>query len=160
MIVIAAPLGTETRPGMWARNIVVYGALSFAAVSAGLMAGCGPAERVSRNIGTGETFPISGMEGRWAGRVTPADNSCGPTTTGSMSIGSGAFGFDPFQSTTIIQGQISGRELHGSLSRLGANRTMLSIRFDGIAESGTGKDRISGTLVSGPCRWSVTLDRR
>jgi hypothetical protein len=145
---------------MWVTKRLLCSAPLFAVVSAGLMVGCAPAERVSHNIGTGETIAISGTEGRWAGPVTPLDKACGPTTTGLMSIGSGVFGFDPFQSTTVIRGGISGQKLHGSLVRPGANKTNLSINFDGVAESDLGKDTITGILVSGPCRWSVTLNRR
>ena len=76
-----------------------------------------------------------------------------------MSIGSKGFGFDPFQSTTVIRGEVGkdGR-LNGSLTRQGADRQDLSVSFEGSA-SAAGAETIDGTLASGRCRWKVTLHR-
>jgi hypothetical protein len=78
-----------------------------------------------------------------------------------MSIGGRGFGFDPFQSTTVIPGSVDkdGR-LTGNLTRQGGDRQNLSVSFEG-AVSGVGSEAaaIDGTLVSGRCRWKVTLHR-
>jgi hypothetical protein len=124
------------------------------------LAGCGLPGRVSRNLGTGETLPIYGIEGRWAGPVTPADPSCGQRTTGLMSIGGRSFGFDPFQSTTVIQGTNDEGILRGTLTRAGGNKQTLSISFEGQAgKDDEGKVTITGTLSSSHCRWHVALKR-
>ena len=124
------------------------------------VASCALPARVSRNIGTGETLPLYGIEGRWAGPVTPDDPSCGRTTTGLMSVGSDTFGFDPFQSTAVIQGTVQKRKLAGTLTRSGGNKQTLSLRFEGEATTDSeGKPAITGALVSGRCRWHVVLIR-
>jgi hypothetical protein len=114
---------------------------------------------VGERLQSGHVMAWHGLQGRWVGPVVPADGSCGPTTQGLMSIGEKGFAFDPFQSTTVIQGEVvkDGR-LTGTLSRQGGDRQNLSVRFEGSA-NGTGKQTIDGTLVSGRCRWSVTLQR-
>jgi hypothetical protein len=78
-----------------------------------------------------------------------------------MSIGEKGFGFDPFQSTTVIQGVVTNNShLSGTLTRQGGERQGLSITFDGAANQVDSKaDTISGTLVSGRCQWTVTLRR-
>ena len=130
------------------------------AVGALVLASCGLPGRVSRNIGTGETLPVFGLEGRWAGPVGPAAPACGQETKGLMSVGSGAFAFDPFQSTTVIKGKVEGGALTGTLVRRGPNDQTLSITFEGKAgKTGDGQDAITGTLSSGRCRWSVALTR-
>jgi hypothetical protein len=108
---------------------------------------------------SGRVLAWHGLQGRWVGPVVPADKSCGPATQGLMSIGSKGFGFDPFRSTTVIQGEVGkdGR-LIGSLNRQGADRQDLSVSFEGSA-SAAGAETIDGTLVSGRCRWTVTLRR-
>jgi hypothetical protein len=85
------------------------------------------------------------------------DPACGSATQGLMSIGDKGFGFDPFQSTTVIQGEVGkdGR-LNGSLARLGSDHQNLLITFEGAA---SGSETISGTLQSGRCHWSVTMHR-
>jgi len=74
-----------------------------------------------------------------------------------MTIGDKGFGFDPFQSTTVIQGDV-GKDwrLSGSLARLGSDHQNLSITFDGAASV---SETINGTLQSGRCHWSVALHR-
>jgi hypothetical protein len=154
-------LQTETLPGQLGKvNFPVNRYFSLLMVGPMFVAGCGLPSRLSRNLGTGETLAIYGAEGRWAGPVTPSDTSCGQTTTGLMSVGSGAFGFDPFQSTTVIQGTVANGTLRGTLTRTGANKHALSISFEGQAgEDAQGKDQITGTLLSGRCRWNVALKR-
>jgi len=83
--------------------------------------------------------------------------NCGSTTPGLLTIGEKGFGFDPFQSTTVLYGSVSadGR-LKGALTRPGGDRQNLTISFEGIA---SGEDAIGGTLQSGRCRWTVNLHR-
>ncbi len=106
---------------------------------------------------SGRVLPLQGLEGRWVGQVVPTESGCGPATQGLMSIGGTGFGLDPFQSTTIIRGEVGddGR-LVGRLVRHGPDHHDLSIAFEGSA---TGSAAISGTLQSGRCRWTVTLRR-
>jgi hypothetical protein len=74
-----------------------------------------------------------------------------------MSIGEKTFGFDPFQSTSVIDGNISpDGHLNGRLDRQSGNHQDLSITFMGNAAA---KGTIDGTLQSGRCRWTVTLHR-
>ncbi|MBV8524297.1 MAG: hypothetical protein JOY71_19580 [Acetobacteraceae bacterium] len=101
-----------------------------------------------------------GIEGRWAGPVTPLDPTCGQATTGLMSVGGGKFGFDPFQSTTVIYGTVSNRKLQGGLARTGANKEALSINFEAKAsKEPDGKAVVKGRLSSGRCQWDVALER-
>jgi hypothetical protein len=74
-----------------------------------------------------------------------------------MSIGEKGFGFDPFQSTTVIQGEV-GKDAHlrGNLARPGGDHQNLAIGFEGTASEA---NTISGTLQSGRCHWTVTLHR-
>ena len=97
------------------------------------------------------------MQGRWVGSVAPTDPNCGPATHGILSMGAHDFGFDPFESTTIIHGQITnGSHLSGTLVREGGGHQSMSISFNATA---TGSDAIEGTLQSGHCHWTVTLHR-
>jgi hypothetical protein len=118
-------------------------------------AGCGgdPGERLQ----SGRVLALSGLQGRWVGPVLPTGSACGSPAQGLMTIGDNGFGFDPFQSTTVIQGDVwkDGR-LSGSLARQGSDHRNLSITFEGAA---SGSETISGTLQSGRCHWSVTLHR-
>lgn len=124
------------------------------------LAGCGVPGRVSRHLGAGETLAVYGLEGRWAGPVTPADPSCGKPTSGIMRIGSNGFGFDPFGSTTAITGTVENGVLSGTLTRPGGNRQTLTISFTGRArETAEGEDVIEGDLASGRCKWTVVLRR-
>ena len=114
---------------------------------------------VGERLQSGRVLALHGLQGRWVGPVVPADGSCGPTTQGLMSIGAKGLGFDPFQSTTVIQGVVDkDGHLIGNLTRQGADRHDLSVSFEGSA-SMTGAEAIDGTLVSGRCRWKVTLRR-
>jgi len=119
------------------------------------LAGCGadPGERLQ----SGRVLALSGLQGRWVGPVLPTDPNCGSPAQGLMTIGDKGFGFDPFQSTTVIQGDVGkdGR-LSGSLARLGSDHQNLSITFDGAASI---SETINGTLHSGRCHWSVALHR-
>ncbi len=112
---------------------------------------------LSEHLQSGQVLALNGLQGRWVGPVAPTTPSCGPTTQGLMSIGKNGFGFDPFQSTAIIKGDISeGGHLSGRLVRQGGDRQDVSIQFDGAA---SGSDAINGTLQSGRCRWAVSLHR-
>jgi hypothetical protein len=55
---------------------------------------------------SGQVLDWHGLQGRWAGPVVPTDPTCGSTTQGLMTIGVKNFGFDPFQGTTVIQGEV------------------------------------------------------
>lgn len=114
---------------------------------------------VSERLQSGRVLALHGLQGRWVGPVVPADRFCGPATQGSMSIGAKGFGFDPFQSTTIIQGVVEkDGHLIGTLTRQSADHHDLSVSFEGSA-SAAGAETIDGTLTSGRCRWKVTLRR-
>jgi hypothetical protein len=77
-----------------------------------------------------------------------------------MSVGDGKFGFDPFQSTTVIYGTVSNRKLQGALTRTGGNKQLLSINLEAEAtEEPGGKAVIKGRLSSGRCQWDVALER-
>ena len=117
----------------------------------------GCATDLGEPLQSGQVLALVGLQGRWTGSVVPAEPSCGRTTQALMSIGKHGFGLDPFQSTTIIHGEVDedGR-LVGSLSRQGAEHESLSIAFEGRA---AGSGAIGGTLRSGRCLWNVTLHR-
>ena len=124
-----------------------------------LIAGCGG--DVGERLQSGRVLALHGLQGRWAGSVVPQDKSCGPVAQGLMSIGEKGFAFDPFQSTTVIQGVVGkdGR-LTGDLARLGPDRQNLSVSFEGSASvDGSDTEAIEGALVSGRCHWKVTLHR-
>ena len=121
----------------------------------GLIAGCG--DDIADRLQSGKVLAWDGLLGRWAGPVTPTDPSCGSTTEGLLSIGTDGFGFDPFQSTTVIAGKVANDgHLAGTFVRTVASHQPLSISFDAAPAD---DDTIRGTLVSGRCHWSVTLHR-
>jgi hypothetical protein len=120
-----------------------------------LYAGC--ATDLGEHLQSGQVLPLHGLQGRWVGSVTPSESACGKATKGSLSIGPKGFGFDPFQSTLTIQGEVSedGR-LHGSTTRRGADHQELVLIFDGTA---TTPGVLDGALESGRCHWAVSLHR-
>jgi hypothetical protein len=124
-----------------------------------LLAGC--AGDLGESLQSGQVLPWHGLQGRWIGSVVPTDASCGRTTQGLMSIGEKGFGFDPFESTTVLQGVVANDgHMTGTLVRQGTERQSLSISFNGSANHGDSKtDSIGGILVSGRCQWTVTLHR-
>jgi hypothetical protein len=106
---------------------------------------------------SGQVLDWHGLQGRWAGPVVPTDPTCGSTTQGLMTIGVKNFGFDPFQGTTVIQGEVDkDRILKGTFARQGGEHQNLSITFEG---SSSDSATINGTLQSGRCHWMVTLHR-
>src|SRR5271165_1149907 len=112
---------------------------------------------LGERLQSGQVLAWHGLQGRWVGPVVPTERACGPTTQGLMSIGERGFGLDPFQSTTVIRGELGNDgHLSGGLVRQGAGHQDLSITFEGMA---AGSDAISGTLQSGRCFWTVTLHR-
>lgn len=120
-----------------------------------LLAGCH--EDLGERLQSGQVLPWHGLQGRWVGSVIPADPACGAATQGLMTIGGKTFGFDPFQSTTVIDGDVDeDGHLSGSLTRQGGEHQNLVISFQGLASA---TDTISGTLLSGRCHWSVSLHR-
>jgi hypothetical protein len=128
-----------------------FGGLSLLA----LLIGC--EGDLGERLQSGRVLALNGLQGRWTGAVVPNDPACGSATQGLMSIGKNGFGFDPFESTTVIQGEV-GKDghLHGTLVRQGPEHQNLSISFDGMASE---SETISGTLQSGRCHWTVTLHR-
>ncbi len=130
-----------------------------AALLIALIAGC--EGDMGERLQSGRVLAWHGLQGRWVGPVVPTDKSCGATTQGLMSIGEKGFGFDPFQSTTVIQGAVGedGR-LTGNLTRQGGDRQNLSVSLRGSASgAGSEAEAIDGSLVSGRCHWKVTLHR-
>jgi hypothetical protein len=122
---------------------------------AALMGGCN--EDLGEPLQSGRVLAWQGLQGRWVGPVVPIDDTCGVATHGIMSVGENGFGFDPFQSTTVIRGLlVPDGHLSGRLVRQGTDRQDLTISFDAEA---AGVDVINGTLQSGRCRWTVTLHR-
>ena len=124
-----------------------------------LCSGCSgdPGERLQ----SGRVLPWMGLQGRWAGTITPTLPACGPLTTGLMSIGPKTFAFDPFQSTTVIQGDIDpAGHLRGALGRAGPGHDEIGIEFIGSGQRAVdGVETINGTLSSGRCEWTVSLHR-
>jgi hypothetical protein len=137
----------------------IFSQSACTALMLALIAGCGG--DVGERLQSGRVLALHGLQGRWAGPVVPQDKSCGPVAQGLMSIGEKGFAFDPFQSTTVIQGVVGkdGR-LTGDLARLGPDRQNLSVSFEGSASvDGSDTEAIEGALVSGRCHWKVTLHR-
>ena len=120
------------------------------------------ARGTSDRIGNGQTFAIWGLEGRWAGPVTPTAANCGDPRTGLMTIGDNGFGFDPFEGTTVITGTVSkDGTLSGTLTRTigggsGAGPIDLSLPE-------TGGKRQAGQAAAashGPRTLSISLDAK
>ncbi len=110
---------------------------------------------------SGNVMGLFGLEGRWAGPVTPKSEDCGQIAKGQMSVERKTFAFDPFQGTTVIDGTVSGNGvLQGSLSRPAGGQQEVSISFSGaVAQHGDGTETIDGLLKSGHCTWAVSLKR-
>ena len=112
---------------------------------------------LGERLQSGQVLALQGLQGRWVGPVVPADPNCGSSTQGLMSIGENGFGFDPFQSTTVIRGEVTkDGHLSGKLIRQGGDHQNLSITFEGVASR---SEAINGTLLSSRCRWTVALHR-
>jgi hypothetical protein len=120
-----------------------------------LITGC--REDLGGRLQSGQVLAWQGVQGRWVGPVVPTEHACGATTQGLMSIGDKGFALDPFQSTTVVRGEVrNGGHLNGKLIREGPDHQDLSISFEAVA---AGNDAITGTLQSGRCHWMVTLHR-
>lgn len=129
------------------------------ALTAVCLSGCGHKD-LSEPLQSGRVMAISGVQGRWSGPVEPQGTACGATGHGLMSIGGKTFAFDPFQSTTVINGTIDDSgHLTGRLQRVGGDHQDLSIAFDGSVATTADSETITGTIKSGRCTWSVTLQR-
>jgi hypothetical protein len=121
-----------------------------------IVLGCGH-KNLADPLQSGEVFAWNGLQGRWVGPVVPDDPSCGQGTEGLLSIGESGFGFDPFQSTTVIEGKITDDgHLIGNLVRESPDHKSLLISFNAVR---SGSDAIKGQLQSGRCHWDVTLHR-
>jgi hypothetical protein len=110
---------------------------------------------------SGNVMGLFGVEGRWAGPVTPKTDNCGRSTKGQMSVERKTFAFDPFQGTTVINGSVSNDgTLKGTLSRPGSGQQVVSISFSGaVTQRDGGGETIDGQLTSGSCTWAVNLKR-
>ncbi len=120
-----------------------------------LLAGCHG--DLGERLQSGQVLAWHGVQGRWVGPVEATNPACGSLTQGLLTIGEKAFAFDPFQSTTVIRGEV-GKDghLNGSMIRQGGEHQNLTISFEGSAsESGT----LGGTIQSGRCQWKVALHR-
>jgi hypothetical protein len=125
-------------------------------VPALIVLGCGHKD-LAEPLQSGKVLAWSGLQGRWVGPVVPSEPSCGRETQGLLSIGESDFGFDPFQSTTVIDGKVSeDGTLTGSLVRESPDHKPLSISFQAAT---SGSDAIKGQLQSGRCHWTVMLHR-
>jgi len=138
-----------------ANGIAVIAEYTTTLLISALVAGCHG--DLGERLQSGQVLAWHGLQGRWVGSVMPTDAACGLPTQGLMTIGEKGFGFDPFESTTVIQGEVSkDGHLNGGLAREGSEHQSLTITFDGLAtDSGT----LNGTLRSGRCHWTVTLLR-
>ncbi len=153
--------GGSVRPIGWRGSIARIG-ITCLVVSVGLLAGCGGGgfgQQASDAIGSGSVLPFYGLEGLWSGPVLPRDSGCGQPRHGLMRVGSGVFAFDPFGSTTVINGTVKADTFEGTLSRLGAEHRELSINFRGRARADADSEIVEGTLTSGRCSWVVKLTR-
>jgi hypothetical protein len=120
-----------------------------------LLNGCGG--DLGEPLQSGRVIAWQGWQGRWVGSVIATDPTCGSETRGLMTIGDKGFGFDPFASTAVIQGQVTpDGKLTGTLARQGPDHQNLSLAFEGVA---SGSESITGVLRSGRCHWTVTLRR-
>jgi len=118
-------------------------------------------EDLGEKLQSGRVLALDGLQGRWAGDVVPMQPSCGAPSHGLMSVGSKTFGFDPFEGTEVIQGDVTadGR-LKGTLQRQGGDHQNLSLSFEADSSGSTSAaPTISGKLDSGRCQWTVTLHR-
>jgi hypothetical protein len=141
-IILGQPRGLPC-PAVWALLLLA------------LITGC--KEDLGERLQSGQVLAWQGLQGRWVGPVVPTEHACGATTRGLMSIEDKRFALDPFQSTTVVRGELSaGGHLIGKLVRQGPDHQDLSISFEAMA---AGNDAISGTLQSGRCHWMVTLHR-
>ena len=113
---------------------------ALAVVTLTLLAGCG--RDLGEPLQSGQVLPWQGLQGRWVGSVVPTGPSCGRTTQGLMSIGPKGFAFDPFQSTTVVQGAVDkDGHLSATVARLGGEKQNLTIEFNGAAnQSGSNAD--------------------
>ncbi len=125
-----------------------------------LLAGCAGGDPAAI-LQSGRVVGIGGLEGRWAGPVSPEGAGCGSATTGLMNIGQGSFGFAPFQNTVAIRGKVGPDDtLEGTLERVGGDKQTLTITLRArVVHKADEADRIEGDLVSGRCRWAVKLMR-
>lgn len=129
-------------------------------VAAGILLpgiGCGTSDP-ALILQSGRVFGLIGLEGRWVGKVSPTGPNCGASSTGLMSASRDKFAFDPFQSTTIIHGDVVKGRLTGRLERIGGDHRVSAIELDAQATTGSdGNQSIQGELKSGSCQWHIEL---
>jgi hypothetical protein len=77
-----------------------------------------------------------------------------------MSIGSGNFAFDPFQSTSVLHGKVGpAGDLVGEAVHPVAGSKSITMEFLGHLQQANGTEKVVGILTSGRCHWSVALVR-
>jgi hypothetical protein len=138
------------------RNLFFSAGAGFACAL--LMTAC--AGDLGEGFQSGRVLALGGAAGRWVGPVIPVESGCGLQMTGLMSIARGSFAFDPFQSTTVLQGNVGPTgDLVGEAVRLVTGNIPITMDFHGQVQKSDGGERILGTLASGRCHWSVALLR-
>ena len=115
-------------------------------------------EDLGEQLQSGRVLAWAGLQGRWVGPVVPNDATCGEAKWGLMTIGEKGFGFDPFASTIVIQGQVDPQgHLSGTLVRQGGNHQPMAISLEAAASADVSS--ITGIVQSNRCQWTVTLHR-
>ena len=157
----ATPVCQETYTILGFMGKVIFLASCVAVLSIEIIVLGGCSGELADIMQSGRTIGLGGLQGRWAGPVTPVADGCGPATTGLLTIRDGKFAFDPFQSTTVIDGLAGDSgQLAGSLTRVSNGQQMASISFTATeSRRPSGEETIEGNLVSGRCRWAVSLKR-
>jgi hypothetical protein len=151
-------LQTETLPGQLGKVFFRMVRSFFLIWLILAISGCN--NELADKLQSGQVMNMFGLQGRWAGSVTPDADGCGQTTTGLMTIAGNTFAFDPFQGTTVINGTVSDSGLQGSKSRPGNGQQVVSISFSGTAKAQDGaEETIEGRMESGHCSWTVSLKR-
>ena len=123
------------------------------------VASCALPARVSRNIGTGETLPLTdrGTMGwsRHAGRSLVRTDHDRTDVRRFRYIWLRSVPEHGGHSGDGSEGKVG-----GDADPIGRNNQTLSLRFEGEATTDSeGKPAITGALVSGRCRWHVVLIR-
>lgn len=105
-----------------------------------LMTGC--AGHLSEGSRSGLSLPWDEPGGRWLGQVVPVETDCGSRTTGLMSIGSGNFAFDPFQSTSVLHGKVGpAGDLVGEAVHPVAGSKSVTMEFLGHLQQANGTEK-------------------
>lgn len=129
-------------------------------MSLSLLALAGCVHNVGEALQSGQGFSLFGDDGRWVGPVAPTKPDCGQQTTGLMTLSSGKFSFDPFQSVVIVEGTVDAGRLAGEVTRSAPGEKAITMRLMAMIDHPkNGPAAIEGTLTSGRCSWNVALRR-